>query len=102
MRFIDEKQMWYSEVESLAADLANKSEREVFDLLNERDVIQLATCERIKTPAMGRLLLILLMPALLILSATKWILTGDKYLDSWIKKLHCTKLLNYCGLGSTK
>ena len=98
MRFIDEKYMWYAETEYLATELANKTEQEVMDILNQHDIIRLDTMERKSTHTFGRILLVVLYPFLVLLACIKWVLTGDRYLDSWSKRLHLEKFFKFCGI----
>lgn len=99
MRFLDEKHMWYAETEYLATKLANKSERDVLNILNQHDIIRLDSMERKPTPVLGRLLFVVSYPILLLLVGIKWVLTGDRYLDSWVKRLRLEKFFKFCGVG---
>lgn len=100
MIFTDEKEMWYSETEKLAEKLSNKTQREIQEILDESDVIALRSIDRPKdNKILNRFVFILLFVPLLLLSAIKWIFTGDKYLDSWFKKYKMLdklfKFINY-------
>ena len=86
MRFKDEKHMWYAETEIIAAELANKSEQEVQDILDDWDVITLRSGDRPKAKMINRLALVVLYLPLMALTAVKWCYTGDRYLDSWAKR----------------
>lgn len=86
MRFKDERYLWYADVERIAKQMANKSEQELFDILNEHDIIKIVSTDRPEITAFNRLMLILLFLPLSMLAATKWMLSGDAYLDAWAKK----------------
>jgi hypothetical protein len=92
MIFSDEKNLWNSEQEALAASLANKSEDDIFEILeNYRSI--LVKKGRARYTAIQRLIQILtvpLFPVLFLLMFIKWICTGDKYLDSWFCKIGLT------------
>tara|TARA_R110000787_G_scaffold264649_1_gene370568 strand:- start:329 stop:634 length:306 start_codon:yes stop_codon:yes gene_type:complete len=92
MIFSDEKELWASEQETLAYLLANKSQSDIFDILNDYKSI-LVKVGKPKYTAAQRLIQILtvpLMPILLILMFVKWVLTGDKYLNSWLNRIGLT------------
>ena len=86
MRFTDEKPMWYADTEALACRLADKSASDIQEILDDHDVITLASKERPNTTILERLAILIVGPIALILCAIKWALTGDHYLDSWEKK----------------
>lgn len=86
MRFSDEKQMWYADIERLVSRMANKSEKELFDLLDQYDIIKIVSTDRPEVTIFNRLMFVLLFIPLTMLAATKWVGTGDAYLDSWAKK----------------
>lgn len=86
MRFSDEKQMWYVDTERLAKQMANKSEQELFDIFYEHDIIKIVSTDRPRVTTFNRLMFVVLFIPLSILAATKWVVSGDKYLDSWAKK----------------
>lgn len=86
MRFSDEKQMWYADTERLAKQMANKSEQELFDIFHEHDIIKIVSTNRPEVTTFNRLMFVLLFIPLTMIAATKWVLSGDAYLDSWGKK----------------
>ena len=86
MRFTDEKPMWYADTERLAKQLANKTERDIQDILDKHDVIKLRSTERPSESLMNRVVLVVVFIPFVMLSLIKWMVTGDMYLDSWIKK----------------
>ena len=86
MRFTDEKPMWYADTEMLAKQLSNKTEREVQEIFDKHDVIKLKSTKRPSASFMNRLVLVIVFIPLVILSFIKWVVTGDRYLDSWVKK----------------
>jgi hypothetical protein len=86
MRFLDEKELWNSEVEDVAEKLANKSKVEIIDILYEQDVIRLRSTTRPKNNLFNRLMFIILVIPLFILCGIKWCFTGNMYLDSWEKR----------------
>jgi hypothetical protein len=92
MIFSDERNIWFSEQEDLAGRLANKSEDDIFEILEEYKSI-LVKKGKTRYTGMQRLIQILtipLMPVLVILMFVKWVCTGDKYLDSWLRRLGLT------------
>ena len=92
MIFSDEKDLWFSEQDTLAHLLANKSQSDVFDILNDYKSI-LVKVGKPKYTASQRLIQVLtipLMPILVILMFVKWVLTGDKYLNSWLNRIGLT------------
>jgi len=86
MRFSDEKQMWYADTERLAKQMANKSEQELLDIFYKHDIIKIVSTDRPEVTIFNRLMFVLLFIPLTMLAATKWMGTGDAYLDSWAKK----------------
>lgn len=99
MRFKDEKEMWYADTEHLAAKLADKSQKEIQEILDDRDVIKLRSCERSSISFLGRLSSIVVFPSLIILMAVKWLVSGDRYLDSWAKKYKfLNSIINFSGI----
>lgn len=86
MRFKDEKVMWYSDTERLAALLEDKSKEEIQEILEEHDVIKLRSIDRPKTTGFNRVALVIFFIPVLTVSGVKWFLTGDRYLDSWAKQ----------------
>ena len=100
MRFKDEKMLWHSDVEMLSERLANKPQREVYNILCDHDVIKLHSCERPKTTVVGRLMFPVVITLLVPLALIKWVLTGDGYLDTWIKKQPWLgKIVDFIGVG---
>ena len=93
MRFSDEKQMWYADTERLAKQMVNKSEKELFDLLDKYDIIKIVSTDRPKVTTFNRLMFVLLFIPLMMLAATKWMGTGDAYLDTWAKKYKLVGLI---------
>lgn len=93
MRFKDERQLWCSEVEDLARKLANKTEREVYEILQYEDIIELRSCDRPKTTILGRILFPFVVITFLVVMPIKWIITGNSYFDAvsckykWIRQL---------------
>ena len=99
MRFSDEKHMWYSDTEKLAEKLANRTEQQVQDILDTHHVIKLTTGDRPDVTALGRVTMVLLFVPLVIATVVKWFLTGDRYLDSWVKRSKLlTRLVEYAGI----
>ena len=86
MRFSDEKQMWYADTERLAKQMANKSEQELLDIFYKHDIIKIVSIDRPEVTTFNRLMFVLMFIPLTMLAATKWMGTGDAYLDSWAKK----------------
>ena len=92
MIFSDEKELWFSEQDTLAYLLANKSQEEVFETLDNYKSI-LVKVDKTKYTAAQRLIQILtipLMPILVIMMFVKWVFTGDKYLNSWLNRIGLT------------
>ena len=99
MRFKDEKQMWYADTEMLAARLANKDKLDVQEILDSADVITLRSTERPKAKLINRISLVVLYPALVVVSVVKWLLTGDRFFDSWAKKSRWfSAVLDFAGI----
>lgn len=86
MRYLDERELWYTETEELAERLANKSARDIQAILDDHDVIKLRSTARPKATAFNRLMLVLLTIPLLLLCSIKWCFTGNFFLDTWEKK----------------
>lgn len=93
MRFSDEKQMWYADIERLAKQMANKSEQELLDIFYKHDIIKIVSIDRPEVTTFNRLMFVLLFIPLTMLAATKWMGTGDAYLDSWAKKYKLVGLI---------
>ena len=101
MRFKDEREMWSADIEALAAQLSNKSNDEVEEILDAHDVIKLRSCDGPKSTLVNRLALILFVPILILVTGIKWLCTGDRYLDSWEKRNKILRnILKISGLGS--
>lgn len=93
MRFSDEKQMWYADTERLAKQMANKSEQELLDIFYKHDIIKIVSTDRPEVTTFNRLMFVLLFIPLTILAATKWMTSGDAYLDTWAKKYKLVGLI---------
>ena len=93
MRFSDEKQMWYADIERLAKRMANKSEQELLDIFYKHDIIKIVSTDRPKVTTFNRLMFVVLFIPLMMLAATKWMGTGDAYLDTWAKKYKLVGLI---------
>lgn len=99
MRFKDEKKMWYADTELLAARLANKTELQVQQILDDHDVIKLYSGDRPKVGIFGRLLFLPVCLVLIPVSVIKWFATGDRYLDVYAKRFPLfDRVMNYCGI----
>ena len=97
MIFTDERVIFYSEKEHLAELLANKSFDEVCDELeNYKAVLVNAGESRYTAPQrLVQLLTAPLIPVLFVVMGFKYVVTGDKYLDSWLRKIGLTsEILN--------
>ena len=91
MIFTDERSIWNNDQEELSELLANKSCEEVFDILEEYKYLLVKLDPR--HTALQRLIQLLtspLIPVLIIIMGIKYIVTGDKYLDSWLRKIGMT------------
>lgn len=92
----DERILWSSETEELALKLENKSRDEILDILEDGDVIRIRQGD-IKSTLMQRISCILTaIPFVIILfgaSAIKQLITGDRYLNSWVRKLKMEEFL---------
>lgn len=92
MIFSDERYIWSSEQEQLAELLANKSYDQVYDELHKYKSILVVSGEPRYT-APQRLIQLLtapLIPVLFVVMGIKYVLTGDKYLDSWLRRIGLT------------
>ncbi len=99
MRFKDEKIMWYAETTEMAGRLAHKSEREIQEILDDYNVITLRSIERPKVNILGRLLYPLIMLILCFVFGVKWLITGDGYIDTLVKRVpYLGKIVDYCGI----
>ena len=92
MIFTDERNIWHSEQEDLANFLANKSFDEVYDDLNNYKSILVFSGEPRYTAPQRLMQLITapLIPVLFVVMGIKYVITGDKYLDSWLRKIGLT------------
>lgn len=90
MLFKGERVLWCAEVEKIASLMANKSAEEIEEILEQYDVVSIKAIDRPKESALRRLVKALLfIPVHLgafLLMGVKWLITGDQYLDSWIKR----------------
>ncbi len=85
--YSDERGLWSSEQEDLSVLLENKSRDDVYDILENYKYLFVES-KRPKKSAWFRAIQILTIPISIIflcLMPLKWILTGDKHLDSWVK-----------------
>jgi hypothetical protein len=99
MRFTDERELWCSDVEDIAEKLANKDLHAVLDILEVNNVICLTSIDRPKTSALGRISSVPVFAVLMVASLIKWVVTGDRYLDSWIKRSKSIgSLIKWCGI----
>lgn len=99
MRFKDEKQLWHSDTEYLAKQLANKSTIEIQEILDQHDVIALSSTERPGVNIIGRLLLPVVFIVVALISIIKWIITGDRFIDSIAKRYSWfNTVLTYTGI----
>jgi len=93
MRFYDEKCLWYSETETLADQMENKTAREIQEIFDDHDVVRIRSCNRPQTTMVGRLLFPIVAISFLLIMPIKWIITGNSYFDAvsckykWIRKL---------------
>tara|TARA_R110000851_G_scaffold173075_1_gene319386 strand:+ start:94 stop:399 length:306 start_codon:yes stop_codon:yes gene_type:complete len=81
--------IYNQEQEDLAALLANKSRDDIYDIIGGREYVMLPILNP-KYTAIQRatqLLTIPVIPLFFILMGIKWIVTGDKHLDSWFRKI---------------
>ena len=89
MKTQNRKTIYNQEQEDLAALLANKSRDDIYDIIEGFDSVMLPTLNH-KYTAIQRatkLLTIPVIPLFFILMGIKWIVTGDKYLNSWLCKI---------------
>jgi hypothetical protein len=99
MRFKDEKHMWFVDTEILACELENKSKDEIQNILDQNDVITLKSGDRPNTSILGRTLFFPSFIILTIMGMIKWIITGDRYIDSLIKKYSFLKFwIDFVGI----
>ena len=99
MIFKDERNLWYADKELLATLLANKSETEIMEYIEYRDIVQIRSEERPTVNTLGRLLYIPTCMLLIVICGVKWVLTGSFKLDSWCKKFKVfDKVMKYTGI----
>ena len=92
MKTQNRKTIYSEEQEDLARLLANKTEMEIYYILEMYDSVLVATFTN-KYTAIQRAIQILTIPILplfFILMGIKWIVTGDKYLNPWFCKVGLT------------
>jgi len=92
MKTQNRKTIYNQEQEDLAALLANKSRDDIYDIIEGREFVMLPILNP-KYTAMQRatqILTIPVIPLFFILMGVKWIVTGDKYLNSWLRKVGLT------------
>ena len=89
MKTQNRKTIYMQEQEDLADLLANKSRHEIYNILEEYDSIVLPILNQKYTPMQRAVQVITIptIPFLLSLMGFKWIITGDKYLASWFRKI---------------
>jgi hypothetical protein len=92
MIFTDERDIWFSDQDELASKLANKSHEDIFNILEDyKSILVVSGSPRYTaTQRLIQLLSAPLIPFLILLMGVKWVLTGDKYLDSWLKRIGLT------------
>jgi hypothetical protein len=91
--------LWYAETEDLSHKLANKSARELQEIFDSGDIIELRTAKDKRVNTIGRLLSVPTFVLLILLSGVKWLVTGDRYLDSWFKQSKIlSKIIEYTGI----
>tara|TARA_R110000765_G_scaffold11095_1_gene35405 strand:- start:288 stop:593 length:306 start_codon:yes stop_codon:yes gene_type:complete len=89
MKTQNRKNMYSNEIEDLADLLANKSRDDIYDILEAYDSVLVLTFTG-KYTAIQRAIQILTIPTVplfFILMGIKWIITGDKYLNTWLCKI---------------
>ena len=92
MKTQNRKTIYNQEQDDLSALLANKSRDDIYDIIEGREFVMLPTLNH-KYTAIQRatqLLTIPVLPLFFILMGIKWIVTGDKYLNSWLCKVGLT------------
>jgi len=89
MIFTDERNIWHSEQENLAELLANKNYDEVYDELQKyKSILVMSGGSRYTAPQrMIQLITAPLIPVLFVVMGVKYVITGDKYLDSWLRRM---------------
>ena len=92
MKTQNRKTIYNQKQENLSALLANKSRDDIYDILEGFEYVMLPILNN-KYTAIQRAIQVLTIPAIplfFILMGVKWIVTGDKYLDSWLCKVGLT------------
>ena len=81
--------IYNQEQEDLAALLANKSRDDIYDIIGGREYVMLPALDHKYTSIQRavQVLTIPIIPLFFILMGIKWIVTGDKYLNSWLCKV---------------
>ncbi len=92
MIFTDERHIWHTEQEQLANSLANKSYDDVYnELENYRSILVFKGEPKYTAPQrLMQLLTVPLIPVLFVVMGVKYVITGDKYLDSWLRRIGMT------------
>ena len=83
------KTIYSQDQEDLAVLLANKSRDDIYDIIKGREYVMLPTLNHKYTVIQRaiQVLTIPIIPLFFILMGIKWIVTGDKYLNSWLCKI---------------
>lgn len=95
MIFSDERDLFVSEIEDLSQKLANKSAKEIEQILDDGNyrLMYLAYKGDDLNTFKNRLALPFIVPILCIICLIKWIISGDYYLDSWARKFKIVFIL---------
>ena len=88
MIFSDERDLFVSEIADLSEKLANKSAKEIENILDDGNyrVVYLRYKGEDLNTLKNRLALPLILPILCIMCIIKWLISGDFSLDSWTRK----------------
>jgi len=89
MKTQNRKTIYSQDQEDLAVLLANKSRDDIYDIIERREYVMLPILNH-KYTAIQRAIQVLTIPTIplfFILMGIKWIVTGDKYLNSWVCKI---------------
>ena len=94
MIFSDERMIYCDEQDQLSVELENKSRDEIYDILEGYSKILVEDVDFNYTALQRviKLLCYFLVPLLFVVSLIKWVATGDRYIDSWVKRIGLTKL----------
>jgi hypothetical protein len=85
MQFLtNERNLWFSEVETLSKQLAHKSNDQILYILEDRHVIALKKVVEVKTTFFKRVLFLPSYPVLVIIAGLKYLFTGTRFLDGTI------------------